>query len=68
MKTYECKSIQEMMERKADISTKILNPINDEDKWKPSMLEELVDMRDGRSSSNLSDEEIEYMIELICTE
>lgn len=68
MKTYKCQSIQEMMERKIEISTKVLNQIKDEDEWKPSMLEELVDMRDGRSSSNLSDDEIEYMIELISTE
>ena len=53
---------------KNEIATKIVNPSNEENKWRPSLLEELVDMRDGRSITDLSNEEVQYMIELISTE
>ena len=53
---------------KNEIATKIVNPSNEENKWRPSLLEELVDMRDGRSTSDLSNAEVQYMIELISTE
>ena len=53
---------------KNEIATKIVNPSNEENKWRPSLLEELVDIRDGRSITDLSNEEVQYMIELISTE
>ena len=68
MSSYECKSIQEMFEKKCEIARHIVYPTKDEDKWRAPLLEDLVEMRDGRTTSDLTEEELEYMIDLISTE
>ena len=67
MTIYDCSSLESLIDNKYQISTKSVNSMCEEDQWKVLLLEDLVEMRDGRSEANLSLEEINDLILLVTT-
>ena len=67
MTTYDCNSVENLIEHKNQIAIKSVNPMTEEDHWKVLLLEDLVDLRDGRSEANLSLDEINDLILFITT-
>ena len=67
MTTYECSSIENLIDTKSQISMKSVHPMKEEDQWKVLLLEDLVELRDGRSEANLSLDEINDLILFVTT-
>ena len=64
---YECHSLTNLYEVRNKVSTARVYPIEDSDRWKPLLLEDLVEVRDGYAECNLTQKEIEELIEFVST-
>ena len=53
--------------KKSEISNSRVNPINDDELWKISLLKELVELRDGELDSELSEKEVSSLINYVST-
>ena len=67
MKSYEQNSIEKLFENRLNISRNVVNPMNEEELWKISLLEELVEIRDGRKEVDLNEKEVEDLVFLVST-
>ena len=51
-----------------DIDSFIYAPVEDDDLWKIAMVKELIDVREGQYQiDNLTEEELEDILEYLCT-
>ena len=53
--------------KKSEIASSRVNPINDDEVWKISLLKELVELRSGELDSDLSEEEVSDLINFVST-
>lgn len=65
--TYSLINISEVFNKKDEISKNIVKKVKDEDTWKVELLKELIDIREGLESSEMSRQEISDWINYIAT-
>ena len=66
-KSYDCLTQGDLFMKKSEISNSRVNPINDDELWKISLLKELVELRDGELDSELSEKEVSSLINYVST-
>ena len=62
MESYEKNTIDKLFENRFNISRNVVYPMNENDIWKVSLLEELVEIKSGRKEVELSEKEVEDLI------
>ena len=67
MESYEKNSVEQLFENRFNIARNVVNPMNEEELWKISLLEELVEIRDGRKEVHLTEKEVEDLVFLVST-
>ena len=67
MDSYELSSIEKLFENRFNIAKNIVNPMGEEELWKISLVEDLVDIRDGRKEVELTKQEVEDLIFIVST-
>ena len=67
MESYEKNTIDKLFENRFNISRNVVYPMNENDIWKVSLLEELVEIKSGRKEVELSEKEVEDLIFVIST-
>ena len=68
MDSYELSSVEKLFENRFNIARNIVNPMSENDLWKVSLLEELVEIKDGRKAVQLTKQEIEDIIFIVTTQ
>ena len=64
---YECHSLANLYDNKNHVSTARVNPIEENDRWKPLILEDLIEVRDGNAEVDLTPDEILDLINFVST-
>ena len=62
---YDCRTHNDLFEKKSEISYSIVNEFKDEDIWKLDILEELTNVRSGEHELELTEEEISDLLEFV---
>ena len=67
MESYGYYTIDKLFENRQNISRAVVNPMNENELWKVSLLEELVDIKDGRKEVEMSEQEVEDLLLFVST-
>ena len=59
MESYEKNSVEQLFENRYNIARNVVNQMNEEELWKISLLEDLVEIRYGRKEVQLTKQEVE---------
>ena len=68
MKTYDIVTVEELFLQKYHIKNNLVYPLEENEKWKPTLIEELCLAKKEFLDIGIEDEVIEDLLEQVCTE